>query len=721
MKALKWVGLALAAVLLLAGLAAGVLAWRFDADWAKRKLAQAVLESRQRTLKIDGDVALAFYPSLGVKLGRASLSERNAAQEFARIEGGHVSVRLLPLLSRQVIVDAIELDGLQAHIVRRRNGGFNFDDLATAAPQGDRPPTPGAGDNPVGLDIAGVRITRSAASFEDEATHRTLRLTDINLKMGRIAQAASGAMELAFKAASEQPKLEADVKLGGDYRYDLERKLYAMDKLALSIQGRMAQEAFEARLKIPQFASEGPRTAAAQADVEMRLAGPQRQVEATLALSDLQAAAGRWTVGKLAARWKLKQGPLDASGDIAGPLEADLGRQVVTLSKLAGRLQVTHPQLPMKQLQAPVDASLQADWGKSQARGRLSTRVDDSTIQAGFQVAKFSPFALGLDLAVDRLDIDRYFPASGPAKAGEGPAPAPAGAGAATPVDLSFLRGLDVRGTSRIGSLQARGMKLNDVAATLVVNGGRLDLNPLSARLYGGTLAGSLRLQADGNRVATRQALENVAIGPLIKDLARKDILEGRGRVLLELDTAGGSTLALRQGLNGSASVSLRDGAVAGINLVKSLRQAKAALRGEMRDAVLAADRGQKTDFSELAASFRIANGVARNDDLSAKSPFLRITGAGTIDLARERLDYLAKATLVSTPEGQEGKDLDALRGLTIPVRLEGSFDAPSYHLDLGALAQEAVKQQLHKRVEQQLEKQLGTKGLGDLLKGFGR
>ena len=65
----------------------------------------------------------------------------------------------------------------------------------------------------------------------------------------------------------------------------------------------------------------------------------------------------------------------------------------------------------------------------------------------------------------------------------------------------------------------------------------------------------------------------------------------------------------------------------------------QSAAQGQSAD-----DKTQKTDFSELSASFTIKNGVAHNEDLDAKSPLLRLGGAGDINIAASSLDYLAKA-----------------------------------------------------------------------------
>jgi AsmA protein len=718
MKALKWVGLALLAVLVVAVVAISVVAWRFDPAWAKQKLTQTLYEQKQRTLRIDGDLALSFFPSVGVTVGKASLSEHGSLQEFASIEHARASVRVLPLLARQVVVDHIQLDGARAHIVRGKDGRFNFDDLLSGEQEGKTSATPPQG-KPIAFDVAGVAITRSAVVFQDDRAGRVIQLRDVSVKTGRLSQAASGPLEVAFTVDSPQPQLTAAFTLAGNYSYDLARKQYAVEKLDLKVKGKLGADALDASFDVPRIAWAGDRASGPGATGNLRLTGQDRQVDVKLDMSPIDGTASALKIGNVAAQWTLKRGPLASQGKTAGPMQVDLDARLLAAPKLTGELQIAHPQLPMKQLKLPLDASARVDWGKSQAAGNFSTRLEDSAVQCKWQVTSFSPLAAGVDLAIDKLDIDRYLPQAAPAQAAPAPAAKP-GPAPAAPIDFSFLRGLDLKGAVRIGALQARNLKFSNVSGQLAVNKGRLDLNPLSANLYGGNLAGSMSAQADGNRVALKQTMNNVAIGPLIRDYAHKDILEGHGQIALDVSTAGNSVTAMRQSLNGSARVSLRDGAVKGIDLAKTLRQAKAMLAGGKQDAVVAANKAEKTDFTEMSASLRIANGVARNDDLSAKSPFLRVAGAGTIDLVHEQLDYVAKVTVVASAKGQEGKELADLNGLTIPVRLTGPYDNPSYHLQFSELAAGLAKQQVQKRLEQQVQKQLGDKkGLGDVLKGL--
>ncbi|MGZ8967434.1 MAG: AsmA family protein, partial [Gallionella sp.] len=147
----------------------------------------------------------------------------------------------------------------------------------------------------------------------------------------------------------------------------------------------------------------------------------------------------------------------------------------------------------------------------------------------------------------------------------------------------------------------------------------------------------------------------------------------------------------MKRGLNGTANLNLADGAIKGINLAKKMRDAK-AMFGVKSD-TQAANKAEKTDFSELKASFKISNGVAHNDDLSMKSPLLRLSGAGDINVGNDSINYLARATLAKTLEGQGGAD--SVGGLTLPVRVSGPFTELKYGLDFAAMVSDQTKQKV--------------------------
>jgi AsmA protein len=280
---------------------------------------------------------------------------------------------------------------------------------------------------------------------------------------------------------------------------------------------------------------------------------------------------------------------------------------------------------------------------------------------------------------------------------------------------VSALKALRADGNLRIGALTVNKLKMQNLRAGLKAGGGRITLSPLSAGLYQGTLEGSATVDAAPKIpvFALKQTLAGVSLAPLLKDLADNETLEGRGTVTVDLNTRGNTADALKRALGGTAALHLADGALKGIDIAGAIHTAKARLGTLKGEQTQKADARQKTDFSELTASFRIADRVARNNDLSMKSPLLRVGGEGEINIGADSLNYLVKASIVGTSKGQGGRETDDLRGLTIPVRVSGPLKAPSYRHDFGAMFTDTVRHKaedaLKKRVLDRLAPQSGA------------
>src|SRR2546430_15703730 len=111
--------LGVVAALLVAGIL--VFALTFDPNRYKGDIERIAKERTGRTLKLQGELKLAFFPSLGASVGRVTLSERGSNREFVALQSAHASVKLMPLLYGQVIVDAVRVSGLEAQIVRNKD------------------------------------------------------------------------------------------------------------------------------------------------------------------------------------------------------------------------------------------------------------------------------------------------------------------------------------------------------------------------------------------------------------------------------------------------------------------------------------------------------------------------------------------------------------------------------------------------------------------------
>jgi AsmA protein len=149
------------------------------------------------------------------------------------------------------------------------------------------------------------------------------------------------------------------------------------------------------------------------------------------------------------------------------------------------------------------------------------------------------------------------------------------------------------------------------------------------------------------------------------------------------------------------------------VNIAQIIREGLAKLKGQ---SIQKSNEPEQTDFSSLGGSAKITNGVIDNRDFNMRSPLLRATGAGTVDLVNEQLDYLLSAKIVGSLQGQGGKELEQLKGVTIPVKITGPFSKPSYKPDLSAVVSDQVKEKAKAQVEEK-KKEVEEK-LQDKLKG---
>lgn len=349
---------------------------------------------------------------------------------------------------------------------------------------------------------------------------------------------------------------------------------------------------------------------------------------------------------------------------------------------------------------AKLAGTVDIDLAKNSADVVFKGRLDDANVD--LKGASHGG-VLRLALDIDQLDLDRYRARPAPSTLAPPAVPAPLDAPIDTEVDLSALATLRAGGNLHIGALKVAGMHLTGVDAVLRADAGKVALEPVLATLYGGRGKGTLTLDYGANpatpTITFAQNLDGVELGPLLRDALGKAPLSGRGAMALRLRTQGASVLALRQAMQGNASLRLADGSLGGFNLPQVVR--------DVATAGGVADSAAKTDFSELHASFAIVDGVARNDDLLVKTALLRIAGAGEIDLARAQIDYTLMCSALPTAQGQDGPDAGTLKAVTVPVKLSGPFDAIAWRIDTKALGAAPAVQKLKEKVRDKIRDKL--------------
>ncbi|MBL8505903.1 MAG: AsmA family protein, partial [Methylobacillus glycogenes] len=388
-KILKYSLFGLAGFVLVLVIIVAIFAATFNPNDYKPMIVKLVKDKKQRTLNIEGDIKLAFWPKLGANLGKVTLSEHNGDQEFAAVDGLKVSLALLPLLKKDLVVDNVYVDGARANIVRHADGSTNFDDLLS--PDDDEP------SQAVKFDISGINISKSALNFTDEGANSQYSVKNFNLETGRVAPATPFDLASDFELSASAPKIEAKVKLQGNFMADLDNKHFAVRKLDAAVTGDVATlqqadirlsgdvdaktEQMELLVNSLKLAATGqlaeaklavdliaPKLTVQQNEVsgeQVELALSQEQgsdtLKAKLVLADIKGSQKSVQSSGINGEVSLKQASRSVESKFSSPFKGNLQDLIFELPKLAGKIDIKDPALPKGGAQGSFDFKLLAD------------------------------------------------------------------------------------------------------------------------------------------------------------------------------------------------------------------------------------------------------------------------------------------------------------------------------------------------------------------------
>ena len=657
-------------------------------------ITQAVQKATGRELKLPGKIQLSVFPWLGVSLGAAQLSNASGFKEteFARVEAVDIKVKLLPLLQQRIEMKTLHLRGLQVNLSRAADGRTNWDDLLAAPAKTTKGPVAQPGvttrKSPAvplaALAIGGVNIEDAHIRWDDRQAGQRIEMEKLSLRSGPIAPRSPIDIQLAMQLSLAQPELQTPVTLQGRLSFDLEAQRYVFDRLDLALNLRS------------NFLPVSPLSVHLTGNMDADLAQQQMQMEDVM----LQA-LNLTVIAKLKLTQMLTAPQADGEVSVASFSPRALMKTLgIAVPETADSKVLQEATLALELSGSPERISL----------SKLEAVVDDSRLSGNLKVQNFGNPAVRFDLGLDGIDVDRYLP---PPPPGATPVPpSPAGvAVASVQLPLALLRGLDINGNLRINKMKLVNAHVSELQLTLKAQGGQLRLHPLKAHLYDGQYEGDIAVDVrkDIPQVAVNESVSHIHVGPLLQDVLGEDKVSGLASVSAKLTTRGVELDAIKKSLNGTAQFHFENGAVKGVNLGQMIREAYAKIKNKPKPP----KQENQTDFAEMMGSVTIHDGVVSNNDLQAKSPLLRVSGKGEVDLPRERIDYRINASIVESDQGQAGKELAELKSLTIPIKVGGSFDKPTFALDLEPVLKAKAKEALQRektKVKEQVEKKLDEK-----------
>ena len=636
-RLLKWILIAGGAIVVLLVAAVILIPLLVDVNQYKPQIEAQVAKATGRPFKIGGDIDLAVFPWIGVALSDLRLGNPPGFKESAFLEVGRFEarVRLLPLLSREVEIKRIVVDGAALALIKKKTGAVNWDFPTTDKPPQEKTPpqekpSPGTDRALAALTAEEIAIRNGRLTYVDEAVGQKQEVADLNLVLQDVSLDRPLRIEFATRFNGQPVTMAGTVGPIGNppasqpLGFDL--ALSALDALHL------------------------------------KLKGSARNVQTRPEVA------------------------LTVDADTFSPRE---------LFERLGRpfpVQTADP----KALQA---VAFRADFNGDPQGIKLEAgqmTLDQSRIDFEAQAAEFDKPRISVNAKIDDIDADRYMPVEAQKKesaqapdAAPKPTP-PAAKDTSQGVDYAPLRRLVLDARLDVAKLKINQARLAQIVLKIKGRNGRFELEPFSADLYGGKarIEGLLDVTRQQPRSNLSIKLSDMLIGPLLKDVAQKDFLEGKLVTAIDLRFTGDRPETIRKTLNGKGRLTFNDGAIVGIDLADMVRNIQTAFgAGERLTAK------PKTDFTELDIPFVLTDGIFQTAASNMKSPLLRLLANGQADLVNETLNFRINPKFVATLVGQG--DTESRSGLMVPVLVSGTFDQPAFKPDLKSIARQQVEEKI--------------------------
>ncbi len=646
----------------------------FDPNDYREQIEEIVAEQTGRTLTIEGDIGLAVFPCCRVELNRTELSNPPGFGEdvFFSIDAAAVSLKLWPLIvDQQIEIGTVELSGLQINLVQRADGATNWEfSSGPAEPETDT--SESAAGMPA-LSVDGIQFDQGRISWEDEAAGTSYLIDEITVRTGAIVEGQGFDLNASCRISGLAPDVMLLLDLNSRVAFDAEASSVELAGLQTNL-----------RLNGPGVPAD--RATLTLTTDKLAVGGPANQVE----ISGLVVA-------------------LDWAG-----LTARIGGDGVvsdTKTELSGELSIA-PFSPRQLLadlgEPPIDTAdptvltkfeLSGDWflrGDRAGLRSLTMLIDDTTANGWLGLRSIEQQAIAMELAIDTINFDRYLPPVEESDAVDSESPA-------EELPLEDLRALNIPSARlTVAQMTFTELELENVEVKLTARDGRIRLHPLTASLYDGSYDGDIRIDVRGHvpRLDLEHSLNGVDAGQLIQAQTGQENLSGQLNAKFTGTASGPDADALMKNLVGNVSVELVDGVYQGVDLWYEIRDRRARLTGGTPPPPPA---DPHTNISEFSGTGTFADGVMHNDDFKMKIPFLRMTGVGNLDMLESTVDYRLDAQVVGAPEFDDGKVLDDLEGLVLPIVVTGPADAPDISVDFAAVAAAIANKKLQDRLQDKL------------------
>ena len=216
----------------------------------------------------------------------------------------------------------------------------------------------------------------------------------------------------------------------------------------------------------------------------------------------------------------------------------------------------------------------------------------------------------------------------------------------------SILQRATGNGNINVGTLTYDNLVLTNVQSKVTINRGVITASPLTANLYTGTETGSVTIDTRTNpsTVSMNTKLQHVDANGLLSSVSSaKNMLYGLLASNANAHFQAASAEDFTRTLNGTLSINLANGKFTKLDILNQL-----ASVGKFLNTSATANKGY-TDIQSLSGNFNVVNGIAQTNDLKAVLSGATLASQGTINLVNQTINMKANAVLSKEMSGSVG------------------------------------------------------------------
>jgi AsmA protein len=237
------------------------------------------------------------------------------------------------------------------------------------------------------------------------------------------------------------------------------------------------------------------------------------------------------------------------------------------------------------------------------------------------------------------------------------------------PMALDGLDGLQLDLRLSAARVNVANVKLGRTAVAANLRDGNLAVAVAESQAFGGVVRGTFGLakSSAGTDFKAQLQFADVDLEQCLGEMFGIRRLEGKGNLGFAIDSSGRSVYDLTKGLNGTASLASRKGAIAGFNveqLLKRIERRPLSGGGEFRTG--------KTPYETLVVNLRITQGMANVEDVRMEGPSVGLALAGSASIPERDLDLRGTASLLAISTSGT-----AAPAFELPFMVQGSWDDP--------------------------------------------